>query len=115
VLVPAAAATSLPLIGGGVSLLQVQFAKELRPLVQSGKVTKSVRIWKRPHVKVGGRYAMPPGEIEVTAVRTITRDAITTRMARRSGFDSVDALLAVAQHGGGEYVFVVDFVYHAPG
>ena len=90
-------------------------AKALRPRVQSGEITCSVRIWKQPRVKVGGRYALPPGEIEVTGLRGIGRDEITPRLARRSGFDSVEELLAVAQHGGGEFVFVVDFVYHPPG
>ena len=73
-----------------------------------------MRIWKQPHVKVGGRYALPPGEIEVTSVRGITRKQITTRLARRSGFGSVEELLAVAQHGAGEHVFLIEFVYHGP-
>jgi hypothetical protein len=64
---------------------------------------------------VGGRYALPPGEIEVTALRGISSDQITRELARRSGFDSVPDLLAVAQHGSGEHVFLVDFVYHEPG
>ena len=93
----------------------MQFAKALRPKIQSGKVTCSVRIWKQPHVKVGGRYALPPGEIEVVAIRGITRAEITTRLARRSGFGSVEDLLRVAQHGEGEFVFLVEFVYHEPG
>jgi hypothetical protein len=92
----------------------VQFAKRLRPLVQSGQVTCSVRIWKQPRVRVGGRYALPPGEIEVTSIRGISRSQITPRLARRSGFDSVEDLLQVAQHGEGEFVFVVEFVYHTP-
>jgi hypothetical protein len=74
-----------------------------------------VRIWHQPRVKVGGRYALPPGEIEVTSVRGITRKQITTALARRSGFRSVDELLKVAQHGAGEHVFLVEFVYHEPG
>lgn len=92
----------------------MQFAKRLRPLVQSGRVTCSVRIWKQPRVKAGGRYALPPGEIEVTSVRGISRDEVTPALARRSGFDSVDDLLSVAQHGDGEFVFLVEFVYHRP-
>lgn len=92
----------------------MQFTKKLRPLIQSGEVTCSVRIWKQPHVKVGGRYALSPGEIEVTSVRGITRRQITTELARRSGFDSVEELLKVAQHGAGEFVFLVEFVYHGP-
>ena len=92
----------------------MQFAKALRPRIQSGEITCSVRIWMRPHVKVGGRYALPPGEIEVVSIRGIARDRISTRLAKRSGFDSVAALLEVAQHGTGRFVFVVEFVYHGP-
>ena len=93
----------------------MQFAKALRPLVQSGEVTCSVRIWKQPRVKVGGRYPLAPGEVEVVSIRGITREQITPSLARRSGFDSVPELLAVAQHGRGEFIFVVEFVYHMPG
>ena len=92
----------------------MQFAARLRPLVRSGQITCSVRIWKQPRVKVGGRYALPPGKIEVTAVRGITRDQITPALARRSGFRSVPELLEVAQHGRGEFVFLVEFVYSEP-
>ena len=89
----------------------MQFAKALRPRVQSGEVTCSVRIWKQPRVKVGGRYSLPPGEIEVVSIRGMRRKEITPALAHRSGFDSVEDLLAVAQHGRGEHVFVVEFVY----
>ena len=93
----------------------MHFTKSLRPRIQRGEITCSVRIWKRPHVKVGGRYALPPGEIEVTSIRGIARDQITTRLAKRSGFASVADLLEIAQHGSGEFVFLVEFVYHEPG
>lgn len=73
----------------------------------------SVRIWKQPRVKVGGRYALPPGEVEVVAIEAIPRELLSDEIARESGFDDLDALLAVAQHGSGEAVFLVSFVYHA--
>jgi hypothetical protein len=92
----------------------MQFARRLRPLVQDGQVTCSVRIWKQPRVKVGGRYSLPPGEIEVTSIRGLSRDQITPELARRSGFASIEELLQVAQHGDGEFVFLVEFVYHGP-
>jgi hypothetical protein len=91
----------------------MQFTKRLRPLVQGGEVVCSVRIWQQPRVKVGGRYALPPGHIEVTALRELSRSQITPKLARRSGFDSVDELLRVAQHGEGRFIFLVEFVYHA--
>jgi hypothetical protein len=87
------------------------FSKPLRSRVQSGEITCSVRVWKQPRVKVGGRYALPPGEIEVTSIRAMKRGEITQEIAQRSGFDSVPALMAVAQHGSGEAIFLVEFFY----
>jgi hypothetical protein len=40
----------------------VLFTKKLRALVKSGEVTASVRIWKAPHVKVGGKYRLEEGQ-----------------------------------------------------
>lgn len=85
------------------------FAKQLRDRVRSGEITCSVRVWKQPRVKVGGRYALAPGAIVVDAVAEIELDDITQELARRSGFEDVDDLLAVARHGSGNRVFVVDF------
>jgi uncharacterized protein YqfB (UPF0267 family) len=87
------------------------FTKRLRAPVMAGEVTCSVRIWKRAHVKAGGRYRLGPGHIEVTSVREITLDDITPALTRRSGFLGVVDLLKVAKHGPGERVFLVEFVY----
>ncbi len=87
----------------------MQFTRRLREPVMRGEVTCSVRIWQRPHVKVGGRYALGPGAIEVTAIREIGLDDITPALARRSGFAGVVDLLKVAKHGPGERVFLVEF------
>lgn len=89
------------------------FAKQLREPVMRGEVTCSVRIWRRPHVKVGGRYRLGPGAILVTAIREIGFADITPQLARRSGFLGVADLLKVAKHGPGERVFLVEFEYGA--
>ena len=89
----------------------MMFAKRLRERVISGEITCSVRIWQRPHVKVGGRYALGAGAIEVTAIREIELADITPALARESGFDGVVDLLKVAKHGRGETVYLVAFVY----
>ena len=90
------------------------FTKSLRDAVRRGDITCSVRIWTRPHVKVGGRYPMEEGEIEVTSMREIDYHDITHELARESGFPDVDALLKIAKHGKGQNVYVVRFVYLAP-
>jgi hypothetical protein len=90
------------------------FAKQLRERVRSGEITCSVRIWLRPHVKVGGRYPMEAGAIEVDSILPITLAEITAALARRSGFASVAELLATAKHGAGENVYLIAFHYLEP-
>ena len=89
----------------------MMFTKRLREPVMRGEITTSIRIWQKPHVKVGGTYALGPGHIRVTSVREIGIGDITPRMARDSGFEGVVDLLKTAKHGRGERVFLVEFEY----
>jgi len=89
----------------------MMFAKPLRARVRSGEITTSVRIWLTPRVKVGGRYPLLDGHIEVTRLQEIDLADVTEAMAREGGFESLDALMATARHGRGERVFLVDFVF----
>ena len=57
------------------------FTKRLREGVRTGKITCSVRIWQRPHVKVGARYRMEEGEIEVDSIKPIGFPDITGELA----------------------------------
>jgi len=90
------------------------FAKRLRDGVRRGEITCSVRIWTCPHVKVGGRYRMDEGEIEVDSIEPIGFPDITPQLARESGFLGVIDLLKVAKHGKGERIFLVRFHYVPP-
>lgn len=87
------------------------FTKRLREGVRNGEITCSVRIWMRPHVKVGGRYPMDTGEIVVDSIETIGFADITPELARESGFLGVLDLLKVARHGRGEKIYLVRFHY----
>jgi len=90
------------------------FAKRLRDGVRRGEITCSVRIWMRPHVKVGGRYPMEEGAIEIDSIEPIGFRDITPMLARESGFLGVIDLLKVAKHGKGENVYLVRFHYIPP-
>ena len=90
------------------------FTKRLREGVRRGEITCSVRIWMRPHVKVGNRYPMEEGEIEVDSILPIVLEDITPQLARVSGFKGVVDLLKVAKHGRGENVYLVEFHYVPP-
>lgn len=90
------------------------FTKRLRDGVRRGEITRSVRIWMRPHVKVGNRYRMEEGEVEVDSVLPISFADITPELARATGFKGVVDLLKVAKHGKGENVYLVRFHYVPP-
>ena len=87
------------------------FAKSLRFRVRSGEITTSIRIWQQPRVKVGGRYPLLDGEIEVVRLQEIDLTDVTERMARLSGFATLDVLMETARHGRGERVFLVESVF----
>jgi hypothetical protein len=89
------------------------FTKKLRDRVMRGEITCSVRIWHSPRVKVGGRYALGAGFVEVSAIRQIDLADITPDLARRSGFLGVIDLLKTARHGQGQKVYLVEFAYRS--
>jgi hypothetical protein len=87
------------------------FAKALRERVRSGEITTSVRIWQTPRVRIGGRYPLLDGHIEVTGLTEIDLSDVDEAMARDGGFESLDALMQTARHGRGERVFLVRFAF----
>jgi hypothetical protein len=90
------------------------FSRHLRQGVREGTITCSIRIWQRPHVKVGGVYPMEEGRIVVESIRRIALGDITGELARRSGFQGVVDLLKVAKHGSGTNVYLIEFEYFGP-
>lgn len=90
------------------------FTKRLREGVRSGEITRSVRIWMRPHVRVGARYPMEEGAIEIDSIEPIGFPDITPELARESGFLGVLDLLKVAKHGRGENIYLIRFHYVRP-
>jgi hypothetical protein len=91
------------------------FTKRLREGIRRGRIKCSVRVWMRPHVKVGGRYPMDDGRIVVDSIDEIDMSDITHDLARESGFAGVDDLLQIARHGKGENVYLIRFHYLPPG
>jgi hypothetical protein len=87
------------------------FQRRFHDGIRSGDIRCTVRIWQRPHVKVGGRYALGGGAIVVDTIQEARLDDITAALARRCGFPSLVDLVKTAKHGPGERVFVIDFHY----
>ena len=91
--------------------MSISFLKRLREPIARGEITCTIRIWQRPHVKVGGRYVMGHGFVRVTRMKQIAIGDITPELARKSGFSGVVDLLKTAKHGPGEKVYLIEFVY----
>lgn len=78
----------------------VEFSRELRNDVLASDITLSVRLWKRPRVKQGGRYRVGPGEIEVDAIELVPFVAVTGEDVRRAGEPDRETLRQRAAHAG---------------
>src|SRR3954465_11634928 len=84
----------------GASVAAVQFSPELRDDVLAGDIRVSVRLWKRPQVKEGGRYRVGLGLIEVDAVELLPFAAITETDVRLAGEPDRETLRERAAHAG---------------
>jgi hypothetical protein len=91
------------------------FTKRLREGIRRGRIRCSVRVWTRPHVKIGNRYQMDDGHVVVDSIDEIRLKHITYDLARESGFESVDDLLKIARHGRGENIYLIRLHYLPPG
>jgi len=89
----------------------MQFTKRLREPIKNGEITKSVRIWKSPRVKVGNAYRLEHGHVVVDSIHRIDFDDITASLARETGFGGVAELLKIAKHGQGENIYLLTFHY----
>jgi len=78
----------------------VEFSRELRDDVISGDITVSFRLWRRPKVKVGGRYPVGPAHIEIDSVELVPFASITADDVRRCGEPDRESLRRRAAHAG---------------
>ncbi len=78
----------------------MQFSPELRDEVASGRITLSFRLWSRPKVKVGGRYASGATRIEVDSIELVPFSSVTPADVRRSGERNRESLRHRAAHSG---------------
>jgi hypothetical protein len=90
------------------------FSPELREGVAAGDITVSVRLWQRPKVRAGGRYASHGLSIEVDTVELLPFSAITADDVARSGEADREALRRRAAHAGpiGEDTLVYRIEFH---
>ena len=95
----------------------MEFSRELRNDVLGGDITLTVRLWQRPRVKVGGRYRVGLGRIEIDRIDLVPFATLTARDIRRAGEPDREALRRRAAHAGpiddGTLVYRIEF--HAVG
>ena len=93
----------------------MEFSRELRNDVLAGDITLTVRLWKRPQVKEGGRYRVGPGLIEVDTVELVPFAAITEEDVRRAGEPDRETLRDRAAHAGpiDDHTLVYRIEFHA--
>lgn len=78
----------------------MQFSPELREGVANGDITVSVRLWQRPKVRAGGRYASHGCLIEVDSIELLPFSAITDEDVARSGESDREAMRRRTAHAG---------------
>ena len=78
----------------------MQFTKDSHQAVADGTITITFRLWKQPHARVGGRYAVGGVLIEVDDIEMIPFSAITNADIRRAGAKDRESLRARAAHAG---------------
>lgn len=78
----------------------MEFSAELRDRVAAGDITVSFRLWRRPQVRVGGRYRVGHATIEVDSVELIPFSAITAADIEEAGEADRESLRRRAAHAG---------------
>jgi hypothetical protein len=74
----------------------VHFSAELR----DGEITLTYRLWTRPQVKVGGRYRVGAGAIEVDEMELVPFGSVTAADVRRCGEADREELRTRTAHAG---------------
>lgn len=78
----------------------MQFSPELRDRVAAGRITLSFRLWSRPQVKIGGRYATGAVHIEIDSIEIVPFSSVTAADLRRAGEKDRESLRRRTAHAG---------------
>ena len=78
----------------------MHFSPELRDGVESGAITLTFRLWTRPQVKVGGRYAVQGAFFEVDSMEMVPFSSVTRADVRQAGEKDLETLRTRTAHAG---------------
>lgn len=95
----------------------MQFTQDSHDAIAAGQVTLTIRLWKRPHAKVGGRYNVGAVQIEVDDIELVPFHTLTRTDVRRTGMGDIEAMRARAAHAGpiGDDTLVYRIEFHVVG
>jgi hypothetical protein len=82
--------------------------------IRDGEVDLAFRRWERPRVLEGTRMRTAVGVLEVGRVEVVDRAALGEDEARRAGFESRGALLAVLDRRGSGHIHRIELRYAGP-
>jgi hypothetical protein len=78
----------------------MEFSRELRDDVMAGDITLSFRLWRRPQVRIGGRYPVGPAVIEVESIELVPFSSVTEADLERTGEKDLESLRHRTAHAG---------------
>jgi hypothetical protein len=78
----------------------VEFSRDLRADVLSGRITVTFRLWRHPRVKTGGRYKVGTGQVEIDAIELVPFSSIDETDLRLTGEADLESLRRRAAHAG---------------
>jgi hypothetical protein len=78
----------------------VQFSPELRDGVADGRITLTFRLWSRPQVKAGNRYAVHGAQIEIDEMELVPFSSVTAADVKRCGETDRESLRKRTAHAG---------------
>lgn len=78
----------------------MRFSPELREGVAGGDITVSIRLWRRPKVRAGGRYASDGFVVEIDSMEVLPFSALTAEDVALSGERDREMLRRRAAHAG---------------
>ena len=79
--------------------------------IRDGKVDLAFRRWERARVRPGSRQRTAVGVLEVGSVDVVERSSLGDDEARRAGFESRDALLAMLDERGRGEIHRIELRY----
>ena len=72
----------------------MQFRVRDQPRIAAGELSVSFRRWRSPQARVGGRYRVGDGAVEVDEVRRVAPSQISSADAQAAGYANAEEVLA---------------------